>query len=93
VLKRVIVLRECLAGVEGRVEICQLDLAQVLPSERGQLAETGERVEGVAADQEVVGRTVPADLANGIDVVKEPNLSNPVVRGVEPLVGAVVVGQ
>ena len=57
VLQRVVVVLERLLGVERRVEVDELDLADVLAGELRQLAEARERVERVAADQQVVRGT------------------------------------
>jgi hypothetical protein len=56
VLERVVVVLERLLGVEGRVEVRELHLADVLAGELGQLTEARQRVQRVALDEQVVLR-------------------------------------
>jgi hypothetical protein len=93
VLQGVVVVLEGLPRVEGRVDVGELHLAEVLPSELRELGQAGERMEGVAMNEQVVGCSVLADLAHSADVVKKTNLGYPVVGRLEPLLGAVIVSE
>jgi len=81
--------------VEWRVEVGEFHLAQVLAGELGQLDQAGERIEGVAADQEVVLRSVglAVHVPDGAGVVQQTDLGHPIVGRRDPLVGAILVGQ
>jgi hypothetical protein len=71
------------------------DVAVVLAGTLGQPNQAGEGVEGVAADEEVVGGAgfIRGNLADDARVVLLPDLGNVVVLGRDPLVGAVLVGE
>jgi hypothetical protein len=65
--------------LKGGVEVGQLHLAQVLARELGEASQAAKGVQGVTADQQVILRTLPADLTDRRRVIEEPNLSHPVV--------------
>lgn len=56
VFEGVVVVQEGLLRIEGRVEVGELDLAQVFARELRQLGQAVQGVQGVAADQQVVAR-------------------------------------
>jgi hypothetical protein len=95
VLERVVVVLERLLGVEGRVEVGELHLADVLGRVLGEPAEARQRVEGIALEQEVVLRAAPlaVRLADRLDLVQQPHLGHAVVGGRHPRVAAVLVGE
>lgn len=70
VFQRIVVLKEALLGVERRVDVDELDLAQVLTSELGESSECGQGVEGIAPNEQVVRRARLAALSNARDVVQ-----------------------
>jgi len=69
VLERVVVLEEALLRVEGRVEVGELDLAQVLRRELRQSGEAPQGVQGIAADEEVVPSPILTGLTDGRHLV------------------------
>jgi hypothetical protein len=93
VLERVVVVLESLLGVEGRIEVGELDLAYLLARELRQLAEARQGVERVTADKEVVLRPVAVGggLPDRIGIVEEPNLGDAVVGRLDPGVAARLV--
>jgi hypothetical protein len=62
VLERVVVLQEALLRVERRVEVGELDLAEVLRRELRQSGEAPQGVQRIAADEEVVPCPIRADI-------------------------------
>jgi hypothetical protein len=93
VLKGVVVVQEALLGIERRVEVRELDLAQVLARELGKARQTPQGVQRVAADEQVVSRTRTADLTDGGQIVEEADLGNPVVRRRHLLITTVLMGE
>ncbi len=93
VLERVVVLEKALLRVEGRIEVGELDLAEVLRRELRQSGEAPQGVQGIAADEEVVPCPVLADVTDGRHVVKEPDFSHSVVGRRHPLVPAILMGK
>ena len=82
-LEGVVVVEEGLLGVEGGVEVGEFDFADVCAGELGELDEAGEGVEGVAADEEVVGGAlgVRGGIADRAGVVEEADFGDAVVGG------------
>lgn len=81
--------------LNGGVEIRKSHLPDQLVSELGQLTEARQRIEGIAADNQVVlGALASCSLlADGPSLVEESDLGDPVVGRRHPLVGAVFLGQ
>lgn len=93
VLQVVLVALERLAGVERRVEVDELHLADELARELRQPRKASQGVESVAADEQVVPSAAPVGLRlpEGASVVEQPDLSDAVVRRRHPLIAAVLV--
>lgn len=91
--RAIVVVQERALRVEGRVDVRQLDLAPVVPSELWQPSEAGQGVEGVTLDQEVVRRPTLADVTDRLHVLEQPNLGNSIVGRREPNVVAIVASE
>jgi hypothetical protein len=94
-LKGVVVVEEGLLGVEGRVEVGELDLADVFALELGQPRQGHQGVQRIASDQQVVlcPRAIGMNVTDDSSVVKQANLRDPIVRRGHPLIRALLLSQ
>jgi hypothetical protein len=92
-LQGVVVVQEALLGIERRIEVCELDPAQVLVRELRKAPQTPQGVQRVAAYEQVVFRTRTADLTDGGQIVQKADLGDPVVRRRHPLITTVLMGE
>ncbi len=92
-LQGVVVVEKALLGVEGRVEVGKVDLAEVVLGELREPGEARQSIEGVAADEQVIGRPRLPNVSHDSHVMEEPDLGHPVVRRRHPLVGPILVGE
>src|SRR5450759_1191965 len=92
-LQGIVVVQEALLGVEGRIEVCELDPAQVLLGEFWEAGQASQRVECIASNEQVVSSPFPPDLADGGQIVEEADLCDPVVRRRHPLITTVLMGE
>jgi hypothetical protein len=72
--------------VERRVEIGELHLAEVLPSELREPREARQSMERITSDQQVVSGSSLPDRADRRKLVEEPDLSDPVIGRLQPFV-------
>src|SRR5450756_7349 len=89
-LQGVVIVQEALLGIERRIEVCELDPAEILVRELRKARQTPQGVQRVAADEQVVSYTRTADLTDGGQIVEEADLGNPVVRRRHPLMATLV---
>lgn len=88
-LERVVVVKERLLGVERRVEVGELDLAEVALGVRRDLGEAREGVQRIAPDEEILG----GRIADRSRLVEESDLGDPVVGRRQPVPGPVLAGK
>ena len=69
----VVVIREGLAGVEGRVNVDEFDLAPVLLAKFRSFGEHTQHVEAVASEEEIVGIRVVGYVPDGHCEIGEPD--------------------
>jgi hypothetical protein len=91
VFEVVVVVGERLLRVERWIDVTKPDFADIFWSEVRNAVERLQCVECVASNQQIVAGPSLGNLPRGTYLVEESYLGDTIVRGRQPLVGAILV--